>query len=107
MAEEHSELKLVCCHCFYPNIRDCQELVRYSNVYFDISSIADDLTILGEVESEMKKLIHMVPTRVLFGSDYSGCNQMHHIELVRSLGLDKRTEELVFEKNATRLYSLK
>lgn len=107
VAEEYPELKLVCCHCFYPNICDCQELIQYSNAYFDISSIADDLTILGEVESEIKKLIHMIPTRVLFVSDYLGCNQMHHIELVRSLGLDKRTEELVFEKNATRLYSLK
>lgn len=106
VAEEYLELKLVCCHCFYPNICDCQELIRYSNVYFDISSIADDLIILGKVESEIKKLIQMIPTRVLFGSDYAGCNQMHHIEMVRSLGLDKRTEELVFEKNATRLYSL-
>lgn len=106
VAEEYPELKLVCCHCFYPNICDCQELIQYSNVYFDISSIADDLTILREVESEIKKLIHMIPTRVLFGSDYSGCNQVHHIELVRRLALDKRTEELVFEKNAIRLYSL-
>lgn len=29
------------------------------------------------------------------------------IEMVRSLGLDKRTEEVVFEKNAARLYLLK
>ena len=43
-------------------------------LHFDISSIADDLTILGEVESEIKKLILMIPTRVLFGSDYAGCN---------------------------------
>lgn len=106
MAEGNSELKLVCCHCFYPNICECQELIRYSNVYFDISSIADELALLEEIESEIKKLIHMIPTRVLFGSDYSGCNQVHHIELVRRLGLDKRTEELVFEKNATRLYLL-
>lgn len=106
VAEEYPELKLVCCHCFYPNICDCQEVIRCSNVYFDISSIADDCTILEEIESEIKKLIHEIPTRVLFGSDYSGCKQMHHIEMVRRLGLDKSTEELVFEKNATRLYSM-
>lgn len=106
VARKYPKLKLVCCHCFYPKIEKCQLLAEYSNVYFDISSIADDVTILADVEAKIKKLIEVVPERVLFGSDYAGCNQKEHVQFVRKLELSAEVEIKVFKENATRVYSI-
>ena len=106
VAKQYPELKLICCHCFYPQIEKCLLLEEFPNIYFDISSIADDATILAGIETKIKKLIEKVPERVLFGSDYSGCSQKAHIQFVKKLGLEERIEKRVFEKNAVEVYSL-
>lgn len=106
VAKKYPELKLVCCHCFYPDIEKCQLLVEYANVYFDISSVADDETILADIEAKIKELIEVVPERVLFGSDYAGCNQKEHVQFVRKLELSKVVERKVFKENAMRVYSI-
>lgn len=106
IAKKYPKLKLVCCHCFYPEIEKCQLLVGYPNVYFDISSIADDVTILEDIEAKIKKLIEVVPERVLFGSDYSGCSQKEHVQFVRKLELSVEVETRVFKENAMQVYSI-
>ena len=106
VARKHPKLKLVCCHCFYPEIEKCQLLVEYPNVYFDISAIADDATILGDIEAKIQKLMEAVPERVLFGSDYSGCSQKEHVQFVRKLGLGESVERKVFEENTMQVYSI-
>lgn len=106
VAREYPELKLVCCHCFYPEIEKCQLLVEYSNVYFDISSIADNVTFLENLETKIKKLMEVVPGRVLFGSDYAGCSQKTHVQFVRKLELSKEVEIKVFKENAMQVYSI-
>lgn len=107
VAKQYHELKLVCCHCFYPEIEKCLLLEEYPNVYFDISSIADNTTILAEIEMKIMKLIEKMPERVLFGSDYAGCSQKEHIHLVEKLGLKKEIEKRVYKENAERVYSLR
>lgn len=107
VAENYPELKLICCHCFYPEIEKCQLLVEYPNVYFDISSIADDITILADIEAKIKKLIDVVPERVLFGSDYSGCSQKDHVQFVKKLGLSEEVEIKVLGENAMQVYSIR
>lgn len=106
VARQYPNLKLVCCHCFFPRIDKCQSLVKYSNVYFDISSIADNMAILNDIEEKIKKLIEAAPKRVLFGSDYSGCNQEEHIQFVKNLKLNARLTEAVFAGNAKRVFRL-
>lgn len=106
VARKYPKLKLICCHCFYPEIEKCQLLVEYPNVYFDISSIADDVTILADIEEKIKELIEVVPERVLFGSDYAGCNQKEHVQFVRKLELSAEVEIKVFKENAMRVYSI-
>lgn len=106
VARQYPNLKLVCCHCFFPRIDKCQSLVKYLNVYFDISSIADNMAILNDIEEKIKKLIEAAPKRVLFGSDYSGCNQEEHIQFVKNLKLNARLTEAVFEGNAKRVFRL-
>ena len=107
VARQYPQLKLICCHCFYPEIEKCQLLVEYSNVYFDISSVADDETILTDMRAKIKKIIELVPERVIFGSDYSGCSQMAHIEFVRKLELNEEVETKVFYGNAIQVYSIR
>ena len=107
VARQYPELKLICCHCFYPEIEKCQLLVEYSNIYFDISSVADDETILEDMKVGIKKLIEMVPERVLFGSDYSGCSQIAHVEFVRKLELSEEVETKVLYGNAIQAYSIR
>lgn len=104
VARQYPELKLICCHCFYPEIEKCQLLVEYSNVYFDISSVADDKTILENMEVRIKELIEMVPERVIFGSDCFGCSQMDHVQFVRKLELSEKVETKVFYGNSIQIY---
>lgn len=107
VARQYSNLKLVCCHCFFPRIDKCQLLVKYPNVYFDISSTADNRAILNDIDEKIKKLIEAVPERVLFGSDYSGCSQEEHLQFVKNLRLNKMLAKSIFEGNAKYVFRLK
>ena len=106
VARQYPNLKLVCCHCFFPRIDKCHLLVKYPNVYFDISSIADNMAILNDIEEKIKKLIEVVPERVLFGSDYSGCDQAEHIQFVKNLRLNKMVTEAILGKNAKYVFKI-
>lgn len=106
IAKKYPQLKLVCCHCFYPEIEKCMQLVDFENVYFDLSSIADDKNRMSDVASKCKKMIDAAPTRVLFGSDYSSCNQQEHIELVKGLKLERHIADNVLWRNAKMVYQL-
>ncbi|MBQ8995971.1 MAG: amidohydrolase family protein [Oscillospiraceae bacterium] len=105
-ARRYPDLQLVCCHCWYPEIRKCQQLIPYPNVAFDLSSVADDPKILRSISADVKKLIEAVLDRVMFGSDSFGCSMADHIEFIRSLELPEEIEEKVFSKNADRIYQL-
>ena len=56
---------------------------------------------------QISKLIEVVPERVLFGSDYSGCDQAEHIRFVKNLRLNKMVTEAIFEKNAKYVFRIK
>ena len=102
----------IMCLCFF--IRDgitvsivMQLLFGCSNVYFDISSVADNQTISEDMSVKIKSLIEVVPERVLFGSDYSGCSQMAYVEFVRKLELSEEGETKVLYGNAIQVYAIK
>ncbi len=78
-----------------------------SNVYFDISSVADNQTISEDMSVKIKSLTEVVPERVLFGSDYSGCSQMAHVEFVRKLELSEEVETKVLYENAIQVYAIR
>lgn len=80
--------------------------MEYPNVFWGLSSIADDESRISDVAEIVSQLIATAPDRVLFGSDYSCCSQKQHIEFVKGLRLDKNIEEAVFWKNAEKIYSL-
>ena len=48
-AEKNPSIRLICCHCCYPNLKGCFDvLAKYDNVHFDISSVADGDTVNKE-----------------------------------------------------------
>lgn len=53
--------------------------------------------------------IEVVPDRILFGSDYSGCSQKEHVQFGKELGLSEKKEKKkkIFEENAVQVYSLR
>ncbi len=106
VAGKYPKLRLVCCHCFYPHLEQCLPAVDVQNIFFDISSIADGYNSIPDLQEMLTRIIEKAPSRVLFGSDYGGCSQGEHIELVRGLHLEPAVREAVFWKNAARVYRL-
>ena len=104
IARKYPKLKLVCCHCFYPEIEKCLSLIDFENVYFDLSSIADDISKRSNISGMVRKIIDIAPKRVLFGSDYSCCSQKEHIEFVKELNFEKSIEDAVLWRNAFTFY---
>lgn len=106
IANNYPKLKLIVCHCFYPELEKCMFLLDLENVFFDLSSIADNVSTRENSSSEIKKIINLVPQRVIFGSDFSCCSQKEHIEFVRKLKLAKSIEDNVFWRNAKSIFNL-
>ena len=104
--KKYPTLKLVCCHCFYPHIDKGIQLMKYPNLYFDISSVADDEGMLEQMRMQIMRLIHLAPERVLFGSDAFGCSMEKHIEFINGMALSHDLKQKVFSENARGLYHL-
>lgn len=68
--------------------------------------IADDVSIISAISNILKRIIEKAPSRVIFGSDYGGCSQRQHIELIKGLHLEKSVEEDIFWNNAVKIYQL-
>ena len=102
--QEYPTLKMVCCHCFYPHIDKCIQLMKYPNLYFDISSVADDEGILEQMKMQIMELIHLAPERVMFGSDAFGCSMEKHLAFVRRMHMPPDLQQKIFQENAKRLF---
>lgn len=102
-AEAHPHVLFVCCHCCYPNLSPCfGALSALSNVYFDISSIADsDPSAFREI---LESVIHSIPERFIFGSDFGGCSQKAHLDFVQNLNISSSDQQHLLYGNADRLY---
>ncbi len=102
-AEKHSNVRLICCHCCYPNLSECFDtLAEYANVYFDVSSIADGN--INYIKPVLEQAIRKMPDRFIFGSDYGCCSQEKHIVLGNNLDISEYAKEMLFYKNAERIY---
>lgn len=107
-ANAYPEIRFVCCHCFYPNIRECFEVLRECpNVFFDLSSVADRSELNPSLKMILEEFIPAMPDRFLFGSDYASCSQREHIDFCKSLKLSDENAEKLFGLNAQRIYRLR
>lgn len=112
IAKRYPKLKIVITHYFWPEIEYCYNITRpYKNIYFDTSALADKEVIkesrLGKIKSILEKTIKDNPESVLFGTDYGICTFRSHINLINSLKISKEEKEMVFYRNAIKLFKLK
>lgn len=106
-AAAYPAVKLVCCHCCYPDLPLCFEtLAENGNVFFDISSTADDPKIISHIKSAIEKAVNTFPERFIFGSDFGSCDQKAHIDLCRSLDISENALRKIFYENAEEIYRL-
>lgn len=104
----YPNVKFVCCHCCYPKLAECfEKLAEFENVYFDLSSTADDPAIGGEIKSAVENAVRYMPKRIIFGSDFAGCNQREHIEFFMGLDISDTEKRLMFSENSLRILGLK
>ena len=96
----------VYCHCFYPEAVQCFDtLTDCENVYFDISSVADDPEKLPQIKLAAEAAIRRIPERILFGSDFGSCSQRAHLDFAASLEIPAAQREMLMHRNACTLYA--
>lgn len=97
----YQNVKFVCCHCCYPKLAECFErLAEFENVYFDLSSTADNPAIYNEIKSAVENAVRKMPERIIFGSDFASCDQRTHVEFFIGLDISDEEKRRVFYENA-------
>ncbi len=106
-AAANPEARLVCCHCYYPKLAKCFETLKSCpNVYFDLSSVADDPEKCPSVAQVLERYIPEMPERFIFGSDYGCCDQRRHIDFIKKLDIPSDYLQDVIHGNAARIYNI-
>ncbi len=99
----HRKIRFVCCHCCYPRLGDCFDILEgCPNIYFDLSSVADGNR--REFIPILERAVRSMPERFIFGSDFGCCDQGEHLRFFRQLDLSEHEARLVMHGNAMRIY---
>ena len=107
IAEEHSDLRIIICHLWWPDIDLCYSLTsEYPNIFYDISSLAYEANHLEKTRSLLNHIAEKDAHRIIFGSDYGMCSIRTHIDLVNSLDIDEVSKHLILCDNAVKLFNL-
>lgn len=107
LARSRPQNTFVYCHCFYPAAAQCfAALGDCENVYFDISSTADDPAYIPQIKAALEAAILTMPHRFLFGSDFGSCGQKAHLDLAASLDITAAQRENLMYRNACAVYHL-
>lgn len=106
-AAANPEVRFVCCHCYYPKLAECFETLKScSNVYFDVSSVADDPEKCSSVTRALERYIPEMPKRFVFGSDYGCCDQRRHIDFIKEQDIPSDLLQRIFSLNSEVLYRI-
>ncbi len=106
-AAANSEVRFVCCHCCYPKLAECFDALKdLANVYFDLSSTADDPGKNPLIAAVLERYIPEMPKRFVFGSDYGCCDQAAHIGFFEGLDIPDEFRRMLFSLNAKRVYNI-
>ena len=106
VAEKYPELRLICCHCWYPLIIQIQYMYKYRNMFFDMSSIADDPKRNGDLSGLAKQMICAALDRFIYGSDAFSCGMEQHLSFFKGMDLPENVSRKFFAENAMRIYKL-
>lgn len=113
IAKSFPELKVIISHFFWPKLDYCYEITKnIDNVYFELAALADKEVIdksggINKIKEVLVKTINDRPDKVIYGTDWPMCKMDSHIDLVKSLNLEKEVEDKIFLKNSVKAYNLK
>ncbi len=118
LAEANPELTIVCCHCWFPKMRENWLKVRHlKNIVFDLSSFYMDekwrkiypeapYVPFTEAVSMVQEMVEFNPDILIYGSDFASLTMEDHIRMINEAITDFETREKIFWKNASRIYRL-
>lgn len=112
IAKKYPKLKIIITHYYWPKLDYCYEITKdIPNIYFELAAMADEEVIeksggIEKIREILKKTIVDRPNQVIFGTDWPMCKIGKHIELVKSLALEKNIEKKVFSGNTVSIYKL-
>lgn len=104
---QHPEITFVCCHCHYPNVKECfQQYKNISNIVYDMSSIVD-MGISPGIKEAIENQLNKFPDSIMFGSDYASCSQSEHLKFAMSLDIDDVIRRKLLYETAYSVYFLR
>jgi len=118
VAEAHPELTIVCCHCWFPEMRENWLKTRHlKNLRYDISSFYMDekwreiypnapFVPFEEAVSTLREMAAYDEDILMYGSDFASLTMEDHIRLVNEAITDPEVREKIFWKNASKIYKL-
>jgi hypothetical protein len=112
IAKKYPNLKVIITHYYWPKLDYCYEITKdIPNIHFETAAMADAEVVeksggIEKVKKILRKTIADGSDKVIFGTDWPMCKIEEHIELIKSLGLEKNIEEKVFSGNSSGLYKL-
>lgn len=112
IAVDFSDLKIVIAHMGNPWLVDCAEvLYKNPNVYADISGLVVGETLetpYGKMMIErVRELIDYVgENKLMYGTDWPLCPMDSYLNFVDKLGLSENDKEILFSKNAIKVFGL-
>lgn len=105
-------MKIIITHYYWPKLDYCYESTKnIENIYFERAALADEEVVeksggVNKIREIIIKILNDRPDKVVYGADWPMCDMKKHVDLVKSLNLDKETKEKIFYKNAKDIYNL-
>ncbi len=114
LAVAYPDLKIIIAHFGNPWIRDCAAVVaKNPNVYVDLSGYFTEFqSITNEEKNDFIKVLTEFKIFVggfhkcMFGTDWPLYSQKEYLNIVRELSMNEEEKDLVFSKNALRIFNL-
>lgn len=112
VAKKYPHLKVIITHYFWPKLDYCYEITKdVPNIYFELAALADKEVIeksggIDKMKEILTKTIHDRPNQIIFGTDWPMCSIKSHINLIRSLKLNKIIEDKILFYNAKVIYKI-
>ncbi len=112
VATDHPKLSIVMAHLGNPWLVDAAEvLYKNPNVYADISGLVVGESLKSTYGALMKERIEELmayssPQKLLFGTDWPLISMKPYVEFAKSLKLSRQERDMIFYKNAARLFQI-
>jgi predicted TIM-barrel fold metal-dependent hydrolase len=112
VARSCPDLTVVISHYFWPRMEYCYDLTKdVANIAYDTSGMADAEVVeksggIGAIRDILQKTLLLKPGGVMFGSDWPGCSQGEHLNLIASLDVASDVKERVLSTNALKTFGL-